>query len=198
MRIDSAEFAEMSINNAHADFWMTCMKATTIIMFSPEGGSLHRHCMPRRLKMQVHEICAGTGMQVVVFGGHTSESGWFSRRQEVYHSDIVVLERQGSVSWQRPAVTGPPPAAREFHTLTPVSPTKFLLLGGECCAYHVECFDLLVCLLIEDGTTMVASSRAGPIDVEIAPHPRVLWKKRESCHRELPKLMPHVRQHSRS
>ena len=74
---------------------------------------------------------AGIGMQVIVFGGHSAESGWFTRRHEVYHDDLVVLERQGTIAWHRPPVSGFAPPAREYHTLTAVGPDRLLLLGGK-------------------------------------------------------------------
>jgi len=67
----------------------------------------------------------------VVFGGHASEAGWFRSRTVLYHNDVVVMDRQGTVQWKTLAVEGEPPAPREFHTLTALSPTRLLLFGGD-------------------------------------------------------------------
>lgn len=70
-------------------------------------------------------------MQVVVFGGHSAESGWFTRRHDVYHDDLLIMERQRALSWQKPPLPSFVPSAREYHTLTAVGPDRLLLFGGK-------------------------------------------------------------------
>lgn len=49
----------------------------------------------------------------------------------VYHNDVTILDRNSAVQWRTPAVQGEPPTAREYHTLTTVSPSRALLFGGQ-------------------------------------------------------------------
>ena len=76
------------------------------------------------------DCAAALGWHVFVMGGHTSETGWFARKTDIYHNDVVVMDRQGTVQWRTPSLEGELPAAREYHTLTPVSSTRLLLFGG--------------------------------------------------------------------
>ena len=76
------------------------------------------------------DCVAALGWHVFVMGGHTSETSWFARKTDIYHNDVVVMDRQGTVQWRTPSLEGEAPAAREYHTLTPVSTTRLLLFGG--------------------------------------------------------------------
>ena len=44
----------------------------------------------------------------------------------------VSLCREGAVQWRSPAVGGDAPVPREFHTLTPLTKGRLMLLGGDC------------------------------------------------------------------
>ncbi len=50
----------------------------------------------------------------------------------VYDKYDVSLCREGAVQWRSPAVGGDAPAPREFHTLTPLTKGRLMLLGGDC------------------------------------------------------------------
>ena len=70
------------------------------------------------------------GLWLVVMGGRTAEMGWFRSKTELFHNDVIVMEREGIVQWRTPDVGVVKPAAREFHSLTSLAGGKLLLFGG--------------------------------------------------------------------
>lgn len=72
------------------------------------------------------------GLWLVVMGGRTADLGWFRTRTDMFHNDLVAMDRdgEGAVRWTACAVTGDAPAPREFHSLTPLSGGRLLLFGG--------------------------------------------------------------------
>lgn len=110
---------------------------------------------------KAHTVAA-LGKLVAVCGGHASEAGWFRTRTMVYHNDVTILDRNSAVQWRTPAVQGEPPTAREYHTLTTVSPSRALLL---------EEATARPCLQMHSGFPRM------PLMLKLLQHPRVahLW-----------------------
>ncbi|KAK9823333.1 hypothetical protein WJX72_001997 [[Myrmecia] bisecta] len=73
---------------------------------------------------------ASLGWWLVVMGGRTAEISWFRSKTDIFHSDVVVVDRQGTMQWRSPVLIGDSPPAREFHTLTALSGGRLLLFGG--------------------------------------------------------------------
>ena len=71
------------------------------------------------------------GLWLVVMGGRTAEIGWFRSKTELFHNDVVVMEREGTVQWRTPDVGRDTPAPREFHRLTSLAGGKLLRFGGK-------------------------------------------------------------------
>ena len=63
-------------------------------------------------------------------GGRTSEVGWFRSRTETYHNDVLTVDFSLGPHWRPQTAEGELPQPREFHTLSPVSGGRMLLLGG--------------------------------------------------------------------
>ncbi len=99
------------------------------LMTEQNGGKENPYLKPFH-SSDATGLFAALGRYMVVFGGHASGAGWFRSRTVLYHNDCVFMDRQGSVQWRALAVEGEPPAPREFHTLTALSPTRLLLFGG--------------------------------------------------------------------
>ena len=73
---------------------------------------------------------------LLVMGGRTSEVGWFRSRTETYHNDVVSVDFSIGPQWRPQPVQGDVPHPREFHTVSPISGGRLLLLGGACRASH--------------------------------------------------------------
>ena len=69
---------------------------------------------------------------LLVMGGRTSEVGWFRSRTETYHNDVVSVDFSIGPQWRPQLVQGDVPQPREFHTVSPISGGRLLLLGGAC------------------------------------------------------------------
>ncbi|DBA80892.1 hypothetical protein WJX77_007438 [Trebouxia sp. C0004] len=74
--------------------------------------------------------CTCLGLWLVVMGGRTADVGWFRTKTDTFLNDVVVMDREGAVQWRSPPVGGDAPAPREFHTLTPLTKGRLMLLGG--------------------------------------------------------------------
>lgn len=72
----------------------------------------------------------GMGLWVIVMGGHTAEVGWFRSKTDIFHNDVVLIDRSQQVRWRTPEVVGELPPPRELHSLTPLSDGRLLLFGG--------------------------------------------------------------------
>ena len=75
---------------------------------------------------------------LLVMGGRTSEVGWFRSRTETYHNDVVSVDFSIGPQWRPQLVQGDVPQPREFHTVSPVSGGRLLLLGGAFRAWHAK------------------------------------------------------------
>ena len=73
---------------------------------------------------------AAVGNCLLVMGGRTSEVGWFRSRTETYHNDVLTVDFSLGPHWRPQIAEGELPQPREFHTLSPVSGSRMLLLGG--------------------------------------------------------------------
>lgn len=68
---------------------------------------------------------------LLVMGGRTSEVGWFRSRTETYHNDVMTVDFSIGPQWRPQLAEGDTPQPREFHTLSPISGGRLLLLGGK-------------------------------------------------------------------